>query len=196
MGKRISEWIAERTDTGSNLLVEDVLFRDDTETVLRALAPEMDGIIVVATNTPGSDFVETYEDVTGRPEGIRVIDASGSGPVSSSSDGRVVYVSSPEELTTIGVKISESLEECADEEDVAFCFDSVSSPLTMMGTEDVFKFLHVVTGRIRSAGGVGVFGIRPEVHDKQELATVQQLFDGRFVTEGDEIVFRRGGFTG
>ena len=40
-----------------------------------------------------------------------------------------------------------------------------------------FRFLHVVTGRVKTAGGVGHYHLDPEAHDRQTLATLKGLFD-------------------
>lgn len=183
--------VPEHVDTGTSILVEDVLIRDETQTVFELLQNEVGYIIFVSTNFSGERYLERYDEVADDRRGIRVIDASGD---ASSSDERLTPVSSPEDLTTIGVKISEILDDYKGEEGICLCFDSVSGMLTMMATETVFRFLHVVTGQIRSVEGLGMFGIRPEIHDSQELATIQQLFDGRLVRGDDGLVFRYGGF--
>lgn len=191
MGKKFPEWLSKKTNSASNVLVEDTIIRSETEDLLEALEHEIDAVVAVSTNLPGSTFVERYDEADPCIEDISVIDASGN---PAQSDYRVVDISSPEDLTTMGVKISEVLENYDQEEDVCLCFDSVSSVLTMMQTETVFRFLHVVTGRVRSTEDFGMFGIRPEVHDSQELATVEQLFDGKAVQEDGGLIYKEGGF--
>ncbi len=38
--------------------------------------------------------------------------------------------------------------------------------------------MHVFTGRIKSAGAIGIYVIESGFHNEQEIATLKQLFDG------------------
>ena len=66
----------------------------------------------------------------------------------------------------------------ADEnEHIAVCFNSITSLLQYADLQRGFRFLHVVTGRVKTVGGVGHFHIDPDAHDAQTLATLKGLFD-------------------
>ena len=43
----------------------------------------------------------------------------------------------------------------------------------------VFRFLNTTTGRIRSAGGLGIFVLDPDAQDQQTNHTLARAFDGR-----------------
>lgn len=97
-------------------------------------------------------------------------------------------VDNPADLTGIGIELSEFLSTmstaAAGDEHIAFCFDSVTSLLQYADLQRAFRFLHVVTGRVKTVGGVGYYRLDPDAHDKQTLATLKGLFDA--VVEVDE----------
>lgn len=97
-------------------------------------------------------------------------------------------VENPSDLTGIGIELSELLSGMAtaatDDEHVMICFDSITSLLQYADLQRSFRFLHVVTGRVKTVDGLGHYHIDPEAHDQQTLATLKGLFDA--VVEVDE----------
>ena len=93
----------------------------------------------------------------------------------------VKTVENPSDLTGVGIQFSELLSgmaTAADEgEQISVCFDSLTSLLQYADLQRAFRFLHVVTGRVKTAGGVGHYHLDPEAHDRQTLATLKGLFD-------------------
>lgn len=93
----------------------------------------------------------------------------------------VKTVENPTDLTGVGIELSELLSgmstAAADEEHIAFCFDGITSLLQYADLQRAFRFLHVVTGRVKSVDGVGHYHLDPEAHDRQTLATLKGLFD-------------------
>lgn len=178
---------------GSNILIEDSLTSNDTRAFFEFLKGDIDDLVVVATNVPGEKVTDVYDEVmdNGGQGRLRVIDACG-----DASGERIVNISSVEDLTTVGVKISNSLERYEETESrtVCLCIDSISPVLTLTETQTVFRFLHVVTGQVGNVDGVGIVGVRPAVHDRQELATIEQLFDGRIARQDGSLEFTSGGF--
>jgi hypothetical protein len=100
----------------------------------------------------------------------------------------VKTIENPGDLTGIGIELSELLSgmgTAADEDEhIVVCFNSVTSLLQYADLQRAFRFLHVVTGRVKTVGGVGHYHLDPEAHDKQTLATLKGLFDA--VVEVDE----------
>jgi len=93
----------------------------------------------------------------------------------------VKTVENPSDLTGVGIQFSELLSgmaTAADEgEQISVCFDSLTSLLQYADLQRAFRFLHVVTGRVKTVGGVGHYHLDPEAHDSQTLATLKGLFD-------------------
>ncbi len=100
----------------------------------------------------------------------------------------VKTVENPSDLTGVGIELSELLSGMAtasgEDEHIAVCFDGITSLLQYADLQRAFRFLHVVTGRVKTVGGVGHYHLDPEAHDRQTLATLKGLFDA--VIEVDE----------
>ena len=103
----------------------------------------------------------------------------GSGPTDRPSNVSTASVSSPGDLTGLGIKLSQCLSSwSADAKPTAVHFDSLTTLLQFADLKRVFQFVHVVTGRIESADAVGYFHLDPAAHDDQTVATLRGIFDG------------------
>lgn len=95
--------------------------------------------------------------------------------------GQYLYsVSEPSDFTGIGIGITNAFD-LLESKDVAksrFALDSLSTLVTYADRQTVFKFCHVVSSRLDSAGSLGVFTIDSDVHDEQTLSVLKQVFDG------------------
>lgn len=92
----------------------------------------------------------------------------------------VKYASSPMDMTGIGITFSELVDAFSDDHGVAqtrIAMDSLSTLLHYSDTQTVFRFMHVLTGRIQDAGAMGVFVIDSAAHDAETTNTLRQLFD-------------------
>ncbi|WP_323190203.1 recombinase RecA [Halostella sp. PRR32] len=104
-------------------------------------------------------------------------------------DEHIRSVSSPADLTGIGMASSELIETFGDRgHRVRTGLSSLSQLLMYADVKTVFRFLHILTGRISSADGLGLCTLDSDVHDDQTVNTVKQLFDGAIETrnEGDD----------
>ena len=96
-------------------------------------------------------------------------------------DENIRIVSSPVDLTGIGVKISYFFEIFITKKNIQknqLHMNSISTILMYSNIQTIFRFLHVFTGRIKSIGGIGIYMIESGMHDEQAIATLKQLFDG------------------
>ncbi len=97
------------------------------------------------------------------------------------NDPRIKYASSPVDMTGIGIKLSEFLQDFYEVRGLSenrVLLHSVSTLLMYSDLQTVFRFLHVFTGRIQSADGLGLYVIDSTAHDDQTMNTLKQLFDG------------------
>lgn len=150
-------------DHGSGAIV--VTATDSAETVLEERSLR-DG-----------DSVGVVDCVT-RQRGVGVVE----------NDPRISYVSSPADVTGIGIELSAFLE-AFDERNVdgtRVLLDSISTLLAHAELETVFRFLHVFTGRVRSSDAVGLYVVDPTSQDAQTMATLEQLFDDVIECDGHE----------
>ncbi len=101
----------------------------------------------------------------------------------------VKTVENPGDLTGVGIELSELLSGMAtasqDDEYIAVSFDSITSLLQYADLQRAFRFLHVVTGRVKTIGGTGFYNLDPEAHDKQTVATLKGLFDAVIHVDSD-----------
>lgn len=105
--------------------------------------------------------------------------AAGGGTGTVSAGGvSATSVSSPDDLTGLGIKVSECLSSWADDDaDAVVCFRSLTTLLQYGSLQRVFRFLHLLTRRIESFGVHAHFHIDPDAHDRREMATLRNLFD-------------------
>ncbi len=93
----------------------------------------------------------------------------------------IKLATSPLDLTGIGVKIGQFLENFLTKQDIQktqLYFNSLSTILMYSNIQTVFRFIHVFTGRIKASGALGIYVIESGLHDEQIIATLKQLFDG------------------
>lgn len=165
--------------TGRNVLVisftrtpDDVIQRLRSQAT--ATPPSKIGIISVGDSTRSA----AATDGGGGP----------SGPVAIST------LSSPGDLTGMGITITEQLQEwVGDGNQIAICYDSLSMLLQYADVDRSFRFLHVITGRLRAVDAISHFHMDPTVHEERTLNTIKTLFDAavEFEDDGSWRVTRR-----
>jgi KaiC/GvpD/RAD55 family RecA-like ATPase len=97
------------------------------------------------------------------------------------------YVSSPGDFTGIGMASSKLLEQFANQDyQTRVALDSISQLLMYADVKTVFRFLHILTGRISAAEGLGFGTLDADAHDDQTVNTIRQLFDGLVETRTGE----------
>jgi KaiC/GvpD/RAD55 family RecA-like ATPase len=152
-----------------------------------------EGAVVVTTNDPAESVVDDFRTTVPELEDAQlgVIDARGdSGGDGSQANGVYVHhVSSPGDLTGIGIGITKALEGLHNNgrEQGRLTLDSLSTMLTYTDKKTVFKLCHILSSRLDAAGYVGFFTIDSGAHDDQTLQVIKQAFDGLVeVRETDE----------
>ena len=173
---------------GSNILVSGPAMTGKEELALSILADgsrQGQGAIVMTTGDPADQVIAGYrERVDGLDEALfAVVDCRGDGDRSTdrSAEGSYVHhVSSPSDLTGIGIGITKSLERLANNGATSgrFALSSLSTMLTYTDKKTVFKFCHVLSSRFDSAGYLGLFTVDSGAHDEQTIQVIKQAFDG------------------
>lgn len=109
--------------------------------------------------------------------------ASAGGPVS------VRAVSSPADLTDLGISVNAFLSEWAgDGNRTVVCFHSVTTLLQYVDLQRAFRFFHLIAGRVREVDGLAHYHVDPSAHDDRTVNTLTTLFDG--VAEWDGADWR------
>ena len=113
-------------------------------------------------------------------------DTGGDGGLSlPGPDAPIETVSSPNDLTGLGIRITEFLSDWADNDNrTVVCFDSLTALLQYVELDTAYEFLHIITGRMASTDAFAHFHMDPDAHDEQTVEIVTGLMDA--VVEVDE----------
>jgi KaiC/GvpD/RAD55 family RecA-like ATPase len=181
-------------DPGTNLLIAGPPLAGKRRIALDILANgtrQEQGAIVVTTKDSGDKILDEYEkrisEMEGAPVGVVDCVTKQRGVSNVDDSPQLKYASSPVDMTGIGIKLSEFLQEFYERRGLSqnrVLLHSVSTLLMYSDLQTVFRFLHVFTGRVQSANALGLYVIDSTAHDDQTLNTLKQLFDG--VIEVDE----------
>jgi len=182
-------------DPGTNVLVAGPPLTGKRQIAFDILASGIDqgdGAIIVTTKDSANKVLNKFTDDVGASDAaIGVVDCvtkqRGIGTVDD--DDRIKYASSPVDMTGIGIKLSEFLQEFYESRgrrQNRVLMYSISTLLMYSNLQTVFRFLHVFTGRIQSADAMGVYVIDSTAHDNQTMNTLKQLFDAVIEVEAGE----------
>ncbi|WP_232701364.1 RAD55 family ATPase [Halobacterium wangiae] len=191
-------------DDGTNLLLSGPAMSGKRALLLELLArgdADGEGSVLVTSRDPADEVLAEYEDALGGDPGfLRLVDCVSTQSGSATDGDRVRYVSSPGDLTGMGIEFSEvaSIASQQGVDRLRVGFDSLSPLLMYVDIERLFRFLHVFTSQIQTQGWLGIFSVDPESHDDQTMNTISQLFDGVVdlrITDGGEREVRVRGIT-
>lgn len=94
-------------------------------------------------------------------------------------------VSSPADLTGIGIAVTKALEQWqGNGNQTVICFHTLTTLLQYADIEITYRFLHVLTSRMESTGAVAHYHLDPTAHDRQTINTLLSLYDA--VVEADD----------
>lgn len=203
------EHIREKLASASNTLVVastgDASVEDLCPELLLADDPDRTNLLwVTYTRTPDDCLRRWLQHAGERPAGVKVLSVgdvmrsatatrTGSGgrtPTASMVDS----VANPGDVTGLGIKISEQLQEWShDGNRTVACFDSLTTALQYVDLQTIYKFLHVLTGRFETVDAAAHFHIDPDAHDDATVNTLKSLFDAvvKHTDEGEWRVSRR-----
>ena len=111
----------------------------------------------------------------------------------SSADVRVASVDGPGNLTTLGVRVTALVDDFAECDHVVCCVDSLSTLLQYADVRAVFKFSHVLCGRLATADGHTYLVINPEVHEPMTVTRFATLADAALDVTDEGLRLRAPG---
>lgn len=165
-----------------------------------SMGSENSCVDLLSTTTPETTVLwVTYT----RPPSVcidrfRAADASGSLSVIAigdmptltpdADDVTVRSVSTPDDLTGLGITLSQAL---STHEDAVVCFDSLTVLLRYVDTETAYEFLNVLTGHLYAADARAHFHLDPTTHDTRTVDALASLFDAIVEREDDAWSVRR-----
>ncbi len=174
---------ARSVPPGTNLLVASHDEQENRDRILDALATGIrdgEGAVVITTDLPASQIVEALEArVSFEPRLLTIVDCSGEQTETTAEDLFVYTVASPTELTATGIGVVECFDQLS-QRGVDRCrvgLLSLSSMVGKSGEAEIFKFSHVVSSRLDSAGFLGLFAIDTDEVDTQSFQIISEAFD-------------------
>ncbi len=177
-------------DAGTNILIlaPPMSYADQ---LAYALVKPLPGeySIILSTNERAAEVVDIFKVAGADKRFIGVIDAITKSSTPSIVDtSRLMFVSSPTDLTGIGIKFSNMIETIfegnfSDGEaglfppPIRFCVNSISTLLMYRRLEVLYQFLHVLTAKLKKTEGVGIYILNRESFDEKTLSLIKQLMN-------------------
>lgn len=184
-------------DPGTNILISGPPLSGKRQLAVRALeygAKQGEGSVIVTTRDNSERILNElkmfFDDPADANLGIVDCVTKHQGQTIRDTD-MIRYASSPVDMTGIGIKFSEFVEEFYRQRGIEknrVMFDSLSTLLMYSDLQTVFRFMHVFTSRIENAGAIGIHIIESTAHDEETMNTLKQLFDGIVRTDTERNV--------
>ncbi|WP_423751129.1 DUF7504 family protein [Salinirarus marinus] len=164
---------------------------------LTAADPAEENVLVVTYTQLVDDVLDRWRDVSGAmpaafglisfAESTRSAARSPSTPTSlPGSNVTLTAMNDPGDLQGLGTAITLYLDDWADDgRRTVVCVDSLTPMLRERGTEQVFQFLHVLTGYVKRADACVHVHLDPTRHDDRTIKTLEPLFDDVCGSETD-----------
>ncbi len=179
---------ASSIQPGSSILIAGPAMTGKESLLLDVIADGVrngEGAVAVTTGDGATDWIGAVESrapgVQGHQLGIIDCRAEGGRTEEELDSGAYVHhVGSPSDLTGMGIGITNSFERLHDagHDDGRLGLSSLSTMLTYSDQQTVFKFCHVLSSRLDSAGFLGLFTIDSSAHEDQTMQVIKQAFDG------------------
>lgn len=181
---------------GQNVLVAGPTFGGARELGLVMMAGDLEpdeGAVIITADSNSTTLMSRWRNL-GLDFGdgqLGLVDCAGEDPDPDAvRPARVLTVSSPEDLTGIGMRYSKLCSELRAEgaDRIRIGFHSLSTLLSFGDLRRTSRFIHTVTGRNAAIDGLGILLVDPSSHDGQTLGTIANFCDGRIqVRDADPL---------
>lgn len=165
----------DRPENGRAVLIRGPPMSGKFDLLLRTLA-ETDNAILLSTGKPAAQARETFAEY-GDSSTLGVVDCITGDDHREAQDGPVRYVSSPQNLTELGVKFTDLAEAFVDGDDVAVGLHSLSELLMYWEPRRVYQFIQVLLGQVRESEWGAVAVLDDAAADEQTIHTLTAPFD-------------------
>ncbi|MFC7132360.1 MULTISPECIES: DUF7504 family protein [Salinibaculum] len=181
--------ITEQLDGARNVLLAGPSMGGSREVCQSLLAEQVaaPSVLFVSYTQRPAACVDRWERTGETARNLGVITVGDGTADLDREDVVTANVSTPSDLTGLGIELSQFLSEW--EAPVVVCFDSLTSMLQYVSFETAYEFLHAVTGQVQAADALAHFHIDPSAHDETAVAGITSLVDAR-VTVGEETTVR------
>ena len=168
----------ELTDARNVLLAAPSMSGGEAEACTDLLvpsAPAGSNVLWVTFRGDATDCIDQWFAATDDQPGNAVVVVVGDSPGPDPDGVTVEHISSPSDLTGLGIAIGELLSEWDGSPVV--CIDSLTAMLQYVEVETAYEFLHAVTGQLYAADARAHFHIDPSAHDSTTVDSIASLFD-------------------
>jgi hypothetical protein len=169
--------------TGSRaiLLLESRPSGDGARACARLLStaePATTALVLVTLVQPAATRLGVRDRIASPPDRTAVVDASVADVTRDDGDGATTVrrVSSPENLTRLGVATTETLAGLDGHRPV-FCLDSLSVLLQYVPPRAALRFLTTLRSHLDAAGARAHFHLDPGVHGERTVAALRSALD-------------------
>lgn len=155
--------------------------------------------VVISTGRTAENVRSDYEEITdGAGNDVTVIDCVSREQGETVEDtARTKYVDSAGDLTDVGVKFTNVVEELDDDSDHAVGLNSISELLMYWDPERIYQFVRVLSSQATGQNWPFVATVGSTAHDEATLHTLYEPFDRIVETRvDDDREFRVRGRTG
>lgn len=196
------ERLTERLSGANSTLLLSSSFAAETEEACTDLlrpgsVSESNVLWVSYTKSPDQQLRRWQSHSSERPaemgmvsveDSTRSVASSGSGGADLMGPNKPVEtVSSPNDLTGLGIRITEFLTDWEDNGNrTVVCFDSLTALLQYVELETAYEFLHIITGRMAALDAFAHFHMDPDAHDEQTVESIATLMDAVVKIDEDD----------
>lgn len=169
--------VTDQLDGATNVLLEVPPMGGGREVCTSLLTDDIESpsVLYVSFTQQASACVAQWEASRTSARNLGVITVGDGSPAVDRDDVATETISTPSDLTGLGIQIGQFLSEW--DAPVVICFDSLTSLLQYVDFETAYEFLHAITGQVHAAGARAHFHIDPEAHDEKQVAGITSLFD-------------------
>lgn len=189
------ELVGELADAERSLLLSPTLSEGAERAACHGLMMEQsDELLYVSLVRPVDDIVAEWRGAPGVDRlavvSVETTRGSASTGETATADIRTEYISSPDDLTGMGIAVTQVLDGFGGPAP-AVCLDSLTVLLQYADVEQTFRFLHVLFRYLADAGASFHAHLDPATQEDQALSTLASLFDAMARYEDGEWQVRR-----
>lgn len=174
---------ALREDRGVNTLLPGSTVPDPVDRLefVTGANDRPGAMLVVSTRLAPVDVVDALRDRGRVPGALEIVSTRGeafSDPLSGDENVQVTALDSPDDLTGIGIAVTEALRKWDERGlDGVVYVDSLNALLGYAPAERVLQFVHHLAYLLRRNGAVGYYWFDRSGFDRKTVAMVEELFD-------------------
>lgn len=160
------------------VLSEPLMLKKRNIEIIKKVTDESFYVIVITTNNPYSVLTKDYQKEGVDLEKVFFIDAVTRYAVGKETEDakNCKFISSPSDLTSMGIAISEVLKKTSNNKVCVF-LNTVNSMLIYIAPENLIKFIHFIASKLRIFDVSGVFLAVEKGIDPPTLVQLQSFID-------------------